>query len=1401
MYTFFSPSYKRRRARYFCILLLLVIRSYSSAELKGQNGETDFFLSDKYILEEWSIEDGLPVNSINKIIKTNDGYLWFSSHDGLIRFDGLDFKVYTAADNPGLRGNRIQHIAEALNGDLLIQSEGLNIMSLSNGTFTHLMSLDPRLLGNGNNMGFYRDDHGVIWFGSHHGIYNYDNGVLKHFEPETINIPVHQVVYASGNEVWFFSPLDNGIYRYKNNRVDKMISDNTDTPFLSFFKKGNSILIASKETLYEYINDTLDTLFTSDSLGLYSIAIDDKDTVHIATVNHGFFHYTDGQLLPNSSISKGYLSMPYPFMLDNENTFWTITNNKLYENGRLVFKSDIYIRDLFKDEEGNIWIATSNSGLIRLKQNLFTTYSTGKGLTHNPVYPLFQSSDSSIWIGTYGKGINRLKGNTIEAGFEILNIKDLGFIQTFVQPNDSTILVGALNTGIQKFHLHSKISTQFLANSQLAKADVFSLFIDSKQRLWIGSDPFDEGGLYMLEDKVLTKISGSNGVPYTKVRFTLEAPNKDLWFATQGDGILHFDSISFKNYTTQHGLSSDFPRALYSTINSETNRTILWIGYEDKGLDRIEIIDGQPDFENITNYQLQDGLFDNSIHIILEDSNNRFWFNTNRGISWVSISELEDLRTGKISHLHTKSYTEDDGLLNREGNGGIQPAGFKDYNGAIWFPSQNGIVTFHPDSILGNNFIPPIVIQDIITSDSVYSGRTEHLVLPENRRDIQINYASLSFLNSKKNQFAYMLEGYDDSWNLVGTRRTAFYTKLPAGTYTFKVRGSNNEGIWNEQGTSFRITISPFFYETKWLYLILAVILFFITLYTHQFRHKQFYKREKLLKKEVELRTRELLNEKNKTEHQAKKLKELDEMKSKFFTNISHEFRTPLTLIIGPLEQSLSQQNPKKNYIGKAQKEMMLRNSKQLLKQINQLLEISKLENGSVVIYPQKTNLPSLLDNTVSLFNDFCTTKQIQLITNFSFSHGVAFIDRDKIVNVFENLISNAIKFTPIGGEIKISLTEKDSKYIIKIRDTGVGISEHYLPKIFDRFYQVESDSIRTSEGTGLGLAIAKEFIELHSGSLSVESKKNQGTTFIITLLKGNSHFKKELLASSSALYDDLITHENHKINISTPSVQKDPPSNKSISEDSTTIIIVDDNKDIRKYISFSLSRKYRIIEAKNGKEAYKKIKESLPDLIIADIMMPEMDGIKLNKHLKKDIETSSIPLIFLTAKEGKKHRLKGIKEGADVYLTKPFDMEELLITIENLFASRFRLRKQILNELRLKEASTQKDKIEDPFLRDLYQIMEFEFSNPNLTVTMIKDKLFMSRSTFYRKTNEKTGLNTQQFVNTFRLGKAKEMLIEKKGSISEIAYACGFNSLSYFSRSFKEKYGKSPSEFLKSFS
>jgi signal transduction histidine kinase/DNA-binding response OmpR family regulator len=651
------------------------------------------------------------------------------------------------------------------------------------------------------------------------------------------------------------------------------------------------------------------------------------------------------------------------------------------------------------------------------------------------------------------------------------------------------------------------------------------------------------------------------------------------------------------------------------------------------------------------------------------------------------------------------------------------------------------------------------------------------------------------------------MEGVDPDWVYTdASRRFVTYTQLAPGEYIFRVKGSNNDGFWNEAGTSLKITILPPWWRTYTAYasyLLLLGIMFF-AIWRSQ-------------------RKRQILKQQAQMEHfEAEKLREVDHMKSQFFTNISHEFRTPLTLIKGPLKQLLSGEftgNIKEQY------EMMLRNSDRLLNHINEILDLSSLEAGQTKLRVAKTDILKFIRGLMLSFSSLAESKNVTLKFNTIEKSLYGYIDHDKLYKIITNLLSNAFKFTPEGGEIILDcglrnaeLTENkysefkipDSKILlITISNTGPGIPPEQLDKIFDRFHQADDNYKKDGEGTGIGLALTKELVELCHGEISVSSIPDKKTNFIVILPIAIEHFKEDERVdtpqtSSVAQAEQIKIPTDVSLSSIEDSRKKTSPSSRPVRMKSSkipqapSILIVEDNPDVTSYISSFMEKEYRILTAENGKEGIKKTIDKYPDLIISDVMMPEIDGFELCQMIKTDERISHIPIILLTAKADLESKIDGLEFGADDYVTKPFEARELQIRSKNLIEQRKKLREKFSVLIDLNPAEIAASSMDEQLLQRLLAVFEEHIEEPEFSIEQLAHEIGMSRRHLNRKIQAITNLSPTDFIRTLRLQRAAGMLRNASGTVSEIAYKVGFNNLSYFSKAFRKQFGRLPSEFPK---
>jgi signal transduction histidine kinase/DNA-binding response OmpR family regulator len=645
----------------------------------------------------------------------------------------------------------------------------------------------------------------------------------------------------------------------------------------------------------------------------------------------------------------------------------------------------------------------------------------------------------------------------------------------------------------------------------------------------------------------------------------------------------------------------------------------------------------------------------------------------------------------------------------------------------------------------------------------------------------------LHFGEPEKNQYKYLLENFDDDWIDAGSQRNATYTNLNAGEYVFRVTACNRDGIWNEEGASLKIIIPPPFWASWWAYSLYVMFAFGLLYGVRRYELNRTHLKNQVKLDEVKLKERE----------------ETDKMKSRFFANISHEFRTPLTLILGPTEKILS-----KSADDETQKQLSLvkRSANRLLGLINQLLDLSKLEEGKLELRTSKSNIVPFIKGLTMSFESIAERKDITLKVKNSSDEIEMYFDKEKMTKIMTNLLSNAFKFTPRDGQITVSLTETNTNTVdIKIRDSGIGISEEELSKLFDRFYQVDSSFTREQEGTGIGLALTKELVELHRGIISVDSKLGSWTEFTVTLPVGRKHLKDEEIIEENVILSPAKSGINSAKNLL--EINEIDPSHfdklsvtendDDVNEDRNILLVVEDNYDVREFIKDSLGNEFQIEEASNGEQGVRKAEQIIPDLIISDVMMPKMDGNELTKTLKNDEKTSHIPIILLTAKSEQESRLEGLETGADDYLTKPFDAKELQIRIKNLISIRRKLQEKFStgDYVPVKRSDEKKlSNLEEQFMCKVMEVIKNHLSEEEFSIEQFGKEVGMDRVQLHRKLKALSGKSPSNYLRSVRLVRARKMIEEQKGNISEIAYSVGFSSPQYFTRCFREEFGYPPS-------
>ncbi len=1111
-------------------------------------------------------------------------------------------------------------------------------------------------------------------------------------------------------------------------------------------------------------------------------------------------------------------------VVENENILWSDSYSGLLrinlstnESTRFLYdenysKSIIsnQINKIIKDRSGVIWIATENGiSYITPKSTSFNNLSFGKNknnlsshLQKKNITGICQSKDGKVWVGT------------TDGLYSIENLKDKpqlkeyskftgSHIWSIATAEKDEVWIGTFGNGLKQFNYkedritswdidHPKTRTQSLYYNK-------TLLVDSKKNIWVG---YWGVGAALINSKTakfdvwLNELGNPRSLSNNDVWVIKEDRLGRIWLGTSGGGLNLYEDKEggiFHRWIQKAGepnsLNSNTINSICESKSGEysqtKNKILLWIGTSN-GLNRFLIKNRNNDqnpylFDvEIDSYTLKDGLSDNSVNSIIEDDDGNLWLGTGSGISFFDVRKKQ-----------FKNFTSADGLNGMLMN---QEASLKFADGTMLFGSNKGLNVFDPKNIKLSSYKPSIVITDFqIFNTSVKIGDnlplkesitgTKEIVLPYTEDVFSFEFAALDYNSPLSIQYAYQLEGFDMDWIPSGKRRFVTYTNLDPGKYTFKVKSTNADGVWSDEFRSIKIVVNPPWWRTLWAYgsyiLMIGLGLFAI---------RRFELSRTMLRNKLKMRQLE-----------SEQSTQLEEMKSRFFANLSHEFRTPLMLIKGPLEQ-LKEEKSNDKYLAKIN--LIERNSDRLKELIDQLLELSQLENATIPLRASKENLVSTLKGLVSSFESLAKGKNISLTFSSDSESQLSWFDKDKLEKIINNILSNAIKFTPDGGSVLVVIQNKlvNQRQIteIKISDTGVSIPQDKLEKIFDRFFQVDDSTQRTYGGSGIGLALVKEFVDLHKWEISVNSELGRGTEFIINIPIGDDYLNIDEKINGEASFK-IVDKGSKEIGVKELSqniTDNSEQFNYIISDSKPSVLIVDDSADVREYLKSLLENSYQVFEAANGTEGINSAIEISPDLILSDVMMPSMDGFEFCEKIKSDWHTSDIPVILLTAKASLESKLEGLEIGADDYLTKPFESRELFIRIKNLLEQRKRLKEKYSNDINLLTNPKNLSSSDEMFIKKASQIVESNLDKTNFSTELLAKELLVSRAKLYRKFVAIIGLAPGEFIRTIKLQKAAEMLTQKQLSVTQVAYEIGFSSPAQFTRAFSKQFNCLPSEY-----
>jgi len=1370
------------------------------------NALTPHKSSSQYDVQVWNMTAGLPANSIHALCQSRRGYLWLGTSDGLVRFDGVNLNVYNPANTPQLESGIIRALFEDSDGLLWIGTASGGLVAYKDELFSAYSPARCK--------GLYRissiasDAAGNLWIGS------YKEGLT------CFNIRSGQFTTYT---------VKNGL---PHNQVNQIYKDSNDDLWVTTVRgvikirpQGGFELHGAKELADCYLTASA---FNPKSGELW-----------IGTGEKGVFLLKDGRLtaygshLPHPTVTTLYLDSRHLLWIGTDGGGLTRMRNDQFstldKHGGLA---DSFVSSIMEGREGCLWVGTLDGGLHRLKDSAFTVFSVKEGLSDDYTNFVYQRRNGDILIGA-NVGLNCLKNSATGSSTQLLpeTLGNIPVLNAF-EDKESALWLGTMN-GL--YRLKKGVLSFWSQKQGLAHDRINCIFADRRGTLWLGT----EKGLYRFDDKKDRPVpTAFNGFQGAVVHFIQEDSRGTLWCSTDkglftfnyesvSDGSITDGSVTYGFVTNRTALSgSEAP--IFNCLYQDMQGTI-WLG-TNSGLIRNK-------GDKTTRYTAASGLQDNYIYSILEDDAGFFWLGGRNGIMRITKTMLQRFADGEIRQLHPQSYNERDGMKSRWTRGN----GFKSTDGRLWFPTSAGVVTITPKDLEKKRPPLPVHIEKVVVNGltlphnalhKTQTGSENLLKLPASTKRLEFYFTALCLTDPLRIRFKTKLIGYDDDWVDMGNQRSATYTGLTPGSYRFEVKAVGTNQEWPDGGKLFSFYLQPYFYQTPWFLITLGLLalLFFYGL--HRLKIRRLEVRRNELKELVKLRTTDLENRNLQLEkaHQtirlskeeievknkqlkddAEKLTELDKAKSSFFANISHEFRTPLTLIKGPLEQILAEK-PDKKLAVKA--DMMLRNSRRLLNLVDQLLELARFDSGKMKLEASFLNFTPFLRSIVMCFDSLAQQNNVTLTFKEEDADIFLYFDPEKMERIIFNLLSNAFNYTPVNGEITVSVRRlsgssyPDGCSEVVVRDTGKGIPQDRLPFIFDRFYRGDHSHDYKHKGTGIGLALTKELVELHRGDIEVQSNylpdNGGGTVFIIRLPIGRTHLDSgeiRIVPEDGDIpepaLDIPVCDAPPPVKAHLEEVPRDDEQTTSddvISDTSKPILlVVDDNPDVRAYIKSALEDHFDVEEALDGKEGVKKALALIPDLVISDVMMPEVDGYELCAQLKKNLHTCHIPIILLTAKASTQSMAQGLETGADDYITKPFNAELLIIRVWNLIRLRRRLQQKIQQDLLFRPEEISVSSMDSEFMKDVGKIIEKEISNPQFNVERLGNKLYMSPTSLRRKMEALTGETPNRFIRSYRLTRAAQLLKGNFGNITEIAFAVGFTSTAYFTKCFKEKFHQVP--------
>ncbi len=1338
-----------------------------------------------YLIEKILLNKELTGLEGSSIIQDADGFMWFGTRAGLYRYDGVRFKKYTDElnDQYTISNQLVETMRMDLDGELWVGCYfGFNKYIKELDYFEAYMQSLPR--GEDYEINLIRtivpDSGNTLWLGTVAGLiqYNTNSGEYKHFKVDSIHgennylKTVYNICKDSYENLWIREDGSDIFFLKKGNDRLELIERTSFSIQNITEREPGKILLSSKDGMLEFeIKENIPGLGIQQA----ELIIEKKDAFFGSTIMED-----DGAFWVTSFYGI------HKYDRFNKLEFEYLFQQKLKPSkGAFSLMSCLH-----KDASGAIW-AMSRDEIIRIseKRSNFKLYHQDMK-DSRLVQGLCAGTNDSIWY-TDGADLFLLKRDQdTTLKWEILNEEErnITFLREFLLDSFGNFWFGTEKLGAYRGKRNatgklefSRFSNDFPYNESIHNSFITKIFEDSKHRIWFSSSnkyPFfydyQTDSIYELMAgwDIDSVNNGINGIHFELEENVFIGTNsKGIYKLTipYEDGSVYKDSeLKSELLLTTDELGSNYFNNLYMT----RSEGIASIWAFSKILIKIDM--DSAGITNILKFTNDNGMTIYSNGGIVQSSNSDYWISTWGGL--VKYCSLDSSFT---------VFKMEDGLPSN----GIRKTNSVCKDGEIFIGTDNGFISFYPDSIRMDSALYPIYITDLLVNNKPFRSvlkdhsrqilYTDSLLLSYKMNNITIEYALLNYEASYKNQYKYRLTGQDETWVYARHKTEATYTNLRPGKYKFQVQGANQDGIWNQDGTELYIRIKPPLYARGYAFvfyiLLLSVIAFLIF---------NFLKRRAKLKMIIEVE-----------KFEKQKAQEIAALKSRFYTNISHEFRTPLTLLVGPLEDTMKINQPDVPMSRKLL-QIMLRNARRLQRLINQLLDISKLESGNMQLQLVKGNLSGFTRTIASSFLSLAESNNITYKIIVEEKVEKVCFDADKTEKIITNLLSNAFKFTRGRGLVEIKLEYRMNldngaieEAVLTVRDSGKGIEAGQISHIFERFYQVSDKDTREAEGSGIGLALTKELVGLMHGNIEVESEPGVGTTFTVIFPVSRECFSDievaELLSGENILSEiDFIGTEESQVNEENPDF-----------ENEKLILIVEDNADLRNYIREQFKSDFRIVEAKNGRSGLEKAMKLLPDLVISDLMMPVMGGVEMCKELKTHPLTNHIPVVMLTAKADKESKMEGLETGADDYIIKPFDAEELTVRVKNLIHQREILResfqKNYLHEENKAEASSQYK-----LLRGIMEVIDRHLGDTEFDLKTLAGELNLSRSQLFRKVRFISDTTPNELLRMIRMKRAAHLLRSSDLNVTQVMYQVGLKNPSHFSNSFKKYFGVNPGEY-----